>query len=617
MKRLTAAAAVFLGSALLWGSDVTVARSVAVQGVPKYADGFEHFDYANPGAPKGGTLRRGTTGTWDNFNRYASRGVSGAGAGDLFYDTLMAGSLDEADVYYPLVAEKVEYPRDFSWIIFHIDPRVRSRDGVALTARDAAFSFEKFMAEGVPQFRMYYKDVKAVVLDDRRVRFELPVPDRSMALSLAGLKMLPKHWWSSRNLADPLTEVPMGSGPYTVSDYKIGQYLVYERVKEYWAADLPVNRGLNNFDYIRFEYYRDDTVAFEAFKAGEYDFYLENIAKNWATLYTGKQFERGLIKRETIPDLRPQGMSAFTFNTERAIFSDRRVREAVGCAMDFEWMNKNFFYGQYVRSRSYFTNTPYEARGLPTPAELAILEPIRESLDPRVFTEEYRPPETAGTGNIRPQMREALRLFREAGWEIDAQGKMRSLTTGEQFRFELLVYSPAMERIASPLKRNLERMGILMDIRIVDTTQYTNRMRNRDFDLIDQGYGALYYPSTDLELPWKSAYIDSTYNLAGVRDPAIDYLVDGIVANQENPEALLAWGHALDRALTWNFYVIPRWHLAQYRVAYWDRFDRPATPPRYDLGLDSWWFDPERDRLLRGGTTGKDAGGKPAKGASK
>jgi microcin C transport system substrate-binding protein len=597
-KRLFTAAFLALGALIAATAQVTIATSIALHGTPKYPEGFAHFGYVNPDAPKGGILREGTIGTYDNFNGFADRGVSSVGAAGYFFDTLMTGSLDEVDVYYPLIAEKVEYPADFSWITFDINPRARAQDGKPITSADVVFSFGKFMAEGVPQFKQYYDGVKAQALGTYQVKFTLKSGDKALAISLASLDILPESYWSSRKLSDPLTEVPVGTGGYTVKDYKIGQYVVYQRLPDYWARDLPVNRGQNNFDAIRYDYYRDETVAFEAFKAGEYDFYEENIAKNWATMYTGRPFDAGYIVKEVVPDQRPQGMQSFVFNVQRPMFKDRRVREALGYALDFEWLNKNFFYDQYTRSRSYFTNTEYEATGLPGADEVKILEPIRAKIPPEVFTEEYRPPVTDGTGNIRDQLHKALDLLKDAGWEVNKDGKLANVKTGEPMAFELLIYSPSMGRVAAPIQKNLDRMGVAMTIRQVDTTQYVNRMRNRDYDMIDRGYDPMYYPSLDVKEIWRSDYIDSTYNMAGVQDPAIDYLVDGIVANQANEKALLAWGRAFDRVLTWNFYVMPMWNLGKYRIAYWNKFGRPLVIPRYDLGLGTWWIDKDKEAKL-------------------
>jgi microcin C transport system substrate-binding protein len=574
-----------------------VSHAFTLHGRPKYKAGFANFDYVNPAAPKGGTVVLHDIGTYDNFNRYAQRGLAAA-ASTTFYDTLMTTSDDEVEVYYGLIAEKVEYPEDYSWIVFHINPKARHQDGRKITSADVVFSFDTFMEKGVPQFRQYYKDVKAEALGELRVRFSPPEPSRELLHSLCGLTVLPKHYWEGRNFSEPLTTIPLGSGAYTSKDFKIGQYVVYERLKDYWAADLPVNRGRLNFDSIRYDYYRDDTVAFEAFKAGEYDFRQENVALNWATGYVGPAFDSKRIVKEEIPHQIPQGMPAFVFNIQRPIFSDRRVREAVNYALDFEWMNRNLFYGQYTRTRSYFQNTAYEAKGLPGPDELRILEKIKDKIPREVFTKQFDTPKTDGSGNIRAQIRSALALLKEAGWELRGQ-KLVNAKTGAPFEFELLIYSPTTERVSIPFQKNLERLGIKMTIRTVDTSQFTNRLRERDFDMIANGYGANFYPSSDLKLVWRSDYMDYTYNTAGVQDPAVDYLIDGIEANQENEAALLHWGRALDRVLTWNQYVVPWWHQSIHRVAYANKFSRPAVIPKYSLGLDTWWVDPRKEAALK------------------
>jgi microcin C transport system substrate-binding protein len=579
---------IFLITAVSAAAQVTVAKSFALHGEPKYPENFSQFDYVNPYAPKEGILRLHSIGTYDNFHRFALRGIAAAGSEEI-YDQLMVGSDDEVDVVYPLIAEKIEYPSDYSWVIFHINPKARFQDGTPITAEDAAFSFNTFFEKGVPQVRQYYSNVDGVTALDRyRVKFTLKEGNKEMILSLATNRVIPKHYWESRDFSEPQTEVPVGSGPYRISDYKIGQYIVWERVKDYWAKDLPVNKGQHNFDYIRYDYYRDQNVAFEAFKAGEYDFRRENISKNWATLYTGPLFESGQIIKEELPHDIPQGMQALVFNIQKSIFSDRRVREALVYALDFEWMNKNLFYGQYTRTRSYFQNTTYEAKGLPGPEERRILRPIRDKIPPEVFTEEYNPPKTDGSGNIRPQIRKALSLLKEAGWVLRNR-QLVNTRTGRPMEFEVLLYSPSMERVVIPVQKNMERMGVTMNIRLVDTTQFTNRLRERDFDMISGGYSAHFYPDTNLKIVWHSDYIDYTYNTAGVQDEAVDYLIEGIEKRQEDEEALVHWGRALDRVLTWNHYVIPEWHISKFRIAYWDKFDRPSTRPKYALGIDTWW----------------------------
>ena len=599
MKQLRLVSIVILlfGAAALTSADVIVSHAISVLDEPKYPANFEHFEYVNPDAPKGGTLVRQSIGTYDNFHRYAQRGLAVVGS-TLFYDTLMTQSEDEIEVYYGLIAEKVEYPSDHSWIIFHINPKARHQDGRPITSQDVLFSFNKFFEEGVPQFRQYYAKVSNIeALDRYRVKFSLEEGDKEMLVSLGQLTILPKHYWESRDFSEPLTEIPLGSGAYTVSDFKMGQYAVYERLKDYWAMDLPVNKGQLNFDSIRYDYYKDERAAFEAFTAGQYDIRRENVALNWATLYKGPNFDAGYIKKKEIPHEIPQGMQALVFNIQRPFFQDRRVRMALNYALDFQWMNTNLFYGQYTRTRSYFQNTEYEAKGLPSREELKILEPIRDKIPPEVFTKEYQPPVTDGSGNIRRETRQALALLKEAGWEIRDR-KLVDVRTGEPMEFELLLYSPSMERIAIPVQKNLERLGITMNIRLVDTSEFVNRLRERDFDMISGGYSANFYPSSDLKIIWRSDYIDYTYNTAGVQDEAVDYLIDGIEANQDNEQALLAWGRALDRVLTWNHYVIPEWHISMFRVAYWDKFSRPEIIPKYALGEGTWWHDRAKARKL-------------------
>lgn len=602
-KRAFFTAIIAIATLMTATAQVTVTTSIALIGKPKYAAGFDHYDYANPKAPKGGTLRLAAIGTYDNFNRYADRGVAAAGTGtpgdvNYIYDSLLDSSLDEISSCYPLIADKIEYPADFSWIIFHINPKARMQDGKKITADDVVFSFNKFATEGVPQIRQYYKGIKAEALDESRAKFTLVKGDKAMAIDLGSIKILPKSFWATRKLSDPLTEIPVGSSGYRIKDYKIGQYVEYQRDPNYWATDLPVNKGLYNFDAVRYDYYRDLTVSFEAFKAGEFDFYAESIAKNWATMYTGQQFEKKYIVKELIPDQSPTGLQAFVFNVQKPLFKDRRVREAIGYALDFEWLNKNYFYGQYTRSRSYFGNTDYEAKGTPGADELAVLNPVRAKIPAELFTKEYKPPVTAGTGNVRDQLKAAIELLKQAGWEINKDGKLANVKTGELFAFELLDYTSSFERVEAAMKKNLERMGITMTIRLVDTTQFVNRLRKLDYDLIQNGYDKMYYPDTNVQQIWRSDYIDSTWNTAGVQDPTIDYFVDGIMANQDNEKSLLAWGRAFDRVLTWNYYVIPMWHLGQYRIAYWNKFGKPDSVPKYNLGRIAWWYDPAKAAKL-------------------
>ena len=591
------AAALLTPLAVSASPKVITSYYLSLHDAPKYAEGFTHFDYVNPDAPRGGTLRQWVQGTYDSFNAFATRGVAAAGA-DAIYDTLMTGSEDEIQVYYPLIAQSVQYADDYSWITFAINPKARMQDGSPITADDVVFSFNKFFNEGVPQFKQYYAGVdKVEALDPLHVKFTLKQGDKALMVSLAQLNILPRKYWQDKKFGEPTTTVPLGTGAYTIKDYKMGQYVVWQRKPDYWARDLPVNRGQLNFDALRYDYYGNETVAFEAFKAGEFDIYQENVAKNWATLYSGPNFDNGAIVKDEIPHQIPQGMQALVFNIQRPLFKDRRVRQALNYAMDFEWMNKNLFYGQYTRLRSYFANTTYEARGLPGPDELKYLNPLKGKIPAEVFTKEYQPPVTDGSGEIRDQIRQALAILKDAGWEVRNQ-KLVNVTTGDPFAFELLLDSPTMQRVAVPVQQNLARMGITMTIRQVDESQFINRLRNRDYDMIAGGYDANFYPSSDMKIIWRSTYLDSTYNQAGVQDPAVDALIDQIDANQDNAAALLPLGRALDRVLTWNFYVIPEWSLNKFRVAYWNKFSRPTVRPKYTLGLGSWWLDTAKQSKL-------------------
>ncbi|MGF1748517.1 extracellular solute-binding protein [Vibrio cionasavignyae] len=567
-------------------------------GTAKYPENFTHFDYVNPDAPKFGKVTYGQIGTYDNFNRFASRGVAAAASGNL-YDTLMFSPSDEINAYYPLIAERVRYSDDYLWMEIDINPKARFNDGHPITAKDVEFSFDKFMKEGVPQYRAYYKDVKSLkAISELTVRIEMERPNKEKLFGLAqSTRVLPEHFWKDKNFAEPLTEPPVGSSAYKITDYKPGQSVTYELDENYWAKDLPVNVGRNNFATVQYDYYRDDTVMLEAFKAGEFDLRQESSAKFWASSYTGANFDKGYIKKEEIEHHKPMATQAFVFNIQRPVFNDPQVREALNYAMDFEWMNKNMFYNQYTRTRSFFQNTDYEAKGLPSDAELEVLNKYKDKIPARVFSEEYNPPVTDSSGRIRPQMRKAFALLKQAGWELKNKA-MTNVKTGEKMSFELLIYSPTTERYAIPIQKNMRAMGIDMRIRTIDTTQYTKRLRDRDFDMVSSSYFAHPYPNSDLKIVWNSKFIDSTYNTAGVMDPVIDALTDEIADNQDNPEQLLALGRALDRVLQWNYYIIPQWYIKKYRVATWDKFERPDVLPTYDLGIDTWWVSKEKaDKL--------------------
>lgn len=563
--------------------------SFAILGEPKYSADFSHFDYVNPAAPKGGDITLSAIGTFDNFNRYALRG-NPAMRTERLYDSLFGTSDDEIGSYYPLIAESARFAPDFRWIEVDINPRARFHDGTPITAQDVAFTFNKFMTEGVPQFRIIYKGVQVKAISRLTVRFEFPEPNKDKMLGLFGLPVMPAHFWQNHKLSDPLSKPPVGSGPYRIGKYKMGQFVTYERVRDYWAANLPVNRGQYNFDTIRYDYYLDDKVALEAFKAGAFDFREETSPKSWATQYVGGNFAKSYIAKQDIVDNSAQNTRWLAFNVQRPIFSDRRVRQALTLAFDFDWMNKAFYFNSYQRTNSFFQNTEYAAKGYPDSAELAWLAPLKGKVPAEVFTQIYLPPQTDGSGDSRDNLLKARELLSEAGWEVKNQQLVNS-KTGKPFVFELLLLSGSNFQYVQPFKHNLQRLGITMNIREVDSSQFVNRLRSRDYDMIPTVYSAFPYPSPNLQIWWSSAYIDSSYNSSGIKDPAIDQLIAEIIKHQDQPEALQSLGRALDRVLTWNYLMIPMWYSNHARFAYWDKFSMPADRPTYSLGFDSWWFD--------------------------
>ena len=567
-------------------------HGIAMHGALKYPADFTHFDYVNPDAPKGGRLREASIGTFDSLNPFIIKGTVADGTG-LIYDSLLARALDEPFSLYGLLAEHMSVADDRSWIEFGLRPEARFSDGKPVTAEDVVFTFNTLLEQGSPFFKSYYAGISKVeALTERRVRFDFGSSlNRELPLIVGEVPILPAHYWEGRDFTVPSLDIPVGSGPYAVSRIDPGRSIIYERRKDYWGANLPVNRGRFNFDQRQFDYYRDSTVALEAFKAGEYDFRSEHASKAWATGYTGAPFDDGRIRKEEIAHGNPQGMQGFVMNSRRDLFSDKRVREALTLAFDFEWTNRNLFYGAYTRSNSYFSNSEMAADELPTAAELEILEPMRDQLPPEVFTQVYKAPSTDGSGRNRDQLRNALRLLQAAGWSLK-DGKLVN-TEGMPFHFEILLVQKEFERVVSPFIRNLERLGISADIRIVDVSQYINRLRQFDFDMVVYGFGQSSSPGNEQRDYWHStaANTPGSRNLIGIQDPAIDHLVEQLIAAPDR-EQLVVRARALDRALQWNHFVIPHYHISAWRIAYWDKFAHPAVSPTYDLGLDTWWMKP-------------------------
>jgi microcin C transport system substrate-binding protein len=475
-----------------------------MNGQPRYPADFTHFEYASPDAPKGGTVRLAATGTFDSFNPFIVKGNSADGLG-LLFDTLTEQSLDEPFAEYGLLAERIELAPDRSFMTFQLREEARFHDGSPVTAQDVAFTFKTLLAQGNPHYAQYYADVERVdVVDARTVTFVFkPGSSQELPLILGQLPVLSEASWKGRDFSASSLDIPMGSGPYRIAEFKAGQRLTFERDPGYWGRDLPVNKGRHNFDSIIYDYYRDLTVTLEAFKAGEYDFRQEYNSKQWATGYTGPAVETGLIRTENIPHKLSQGMQAFVFNTRRAIFADPLVRQALNFAFDFEWSNKNLFYGQYARSTSFFSNSDMAATGLPSKEERELLEPLGLSED--VYTKEISLPVSDGSGNIRENLREAARLLRQAGWNVEG-GKL--VKDGRPFVFEMLLVQPDFERVVLPFQRNLARLGITMSVRMVDTSQYLERLRGFDFDMIVSSFPQSLSPGNEQRSFWHSASAD-------------------------------------------------------------------------------------------------------------
>ncbi|MDG4555674.1 MAG: extracellular solute-binding protein [Candidatus Competibacter sp.] len=574
------------------------AHGIALHGQPKYGSDFTHFDYVNPNAPKGGEARFAAIGSFDTFNPFNIKGQPAAGIGQLF-ESLLTGSADEPFSEYGLIAESVDVPEDRGSVTFAIRPQAKFSDGSPITADDVLFSFETLKSKGSPFFRFYYANIaKAEKLGERQVKFTFaPGENRELPLIMGQMPVLSKKYWQDRDFGATTLEMPVGSGPYRIERFEPGRFIVYQRDENYWGKDLPVNRGRYNIDRLRHDYYRDVTVALEAFKAGSYDLRVENVAKQWATGYEFPALAKGLVKKETFPNQMPSGMQGFVYNLRRPLFQNPKVREALAYAFDFEWSNRNLFHDQYKRTRGYFDNSDLAARGLPSPEELTLLEPLREALPPRVFTAEYQPPVAGDDEQLRVNLRRALELLQEAGW-VFRDRKLVNAKTGEPFRFELLIAEPTWERIGLPFARNLERLGIEMSVRSVDSAQYENRVRDFDFDMVVNVWGQSLSPGNEQREFWSSAAAGQpgSRNLAGLKSPAVDALVDQVVAAPDRV-SLVTRVRALDRALQWNFLVIPHWHIPYARIAFWDKFGYPAVTPLQGVQLDAWWIDPAKAAL--------------------
>ena len=580
-------------------------HGVSLFGELKYPADFKHFDYVKPDAPKGGSVRMIGLGTFDNFNEVVAglKGSLAAFAG-VTSDTLMVPVLDEVETSYGLLAEAVSYPADFASATFRLRAGARHHDGRPVTVEDVIFSMEAFKKYS-PGHAAYYRHVaKMEQTGEREVAFILDAPgNREMPLIIGQLNVLAKHWWEGtdpsgkkRDVGATTLEPPLGNGAYRVKDFVAGRTVAYERVKDYWAKDLGVSIGRDNFDELRFEYFRDGTVALEAFKADQIDWRTENIAKNWATAYDFPAVRDKRVLLEEFP-LRSRGiMQALAFNTRREKFKDPRLRLAFNYAYDFEEMNKQIFFGQYKRITSYFEGTELACSGLPAGQELDILEKVRDKIPPEVFTKPYTNPVGGSRENIRSNLREAVRLLKEAGYEVRNQ-KLVDARTGEPLSIEMLSEDPSVERVILFYKPSLERLGITVNVRTVDPTQYENRLRNWDFDIIVAVWPESLSPGNEQRDYWGSQAADTlgSRNYIGIQNPAVDALVDRVIFAKDRAE-LVAATRALDRVLLWNHYVVPQYSTDQTRTARWDRFGHPGVLPKYAEPAfpTVWWWDAEK-----------------------
>lgn len=583
--------------------EIKPVHGIAMHGEPKYPADFTHTDYVNPDAPKGGLVTVGAGGTFDSFNGFILKGVPASGV-SLIYDTLLSGSSDEAFSQYGNLAKSIRMPKDRSWIEFTLRDEAKWHDGKPVTPEDVVWTFNTFIEKGQPFFRAYYADVTNVEkTGERSVKFTFNgTTNRELPLIVGQLQILPKHYWEGRDFAKTTLEPPLGSGAYKIGKFEPGRYITYDRVADYWGDDVPINKGTQNFGQIRFEYYRDTAVQLEAFKAGKIDYRGENSSRQWATGYDFKAVKDGRVIKKMFPHERPSGMQGFAFNTRREIFKDRRVRQALGYAFDFEWSNKTLFYGQYSRTNSFFDNSELAAKGLPTGEELNILEKYRGKVPPEVFTTEFKSPVTDGSGNIRRQLRAALKLLKEAGWTVK-DGALRN-AAGDPFEFEFLIRTGGlMDKIILPFTKNLERLGIKATIRSVDVPQYIKRYETFDFDVVVAGMGQSDSPGNEQRDYWhsKNADVPGSRNIMGIKDPVVDELIDGIIQAPDR-EALVANTRALDRVLLWSYYVIPQFHNRGDRYAYWNKFGMPTTIPKNGVSImGTWWIDQEKAAVLKQG----------------
>ena len=569
-------------------------HGIAMHGKPKYEESFTHLDYVNPDASKGGVVRFGSYGSFDNLNRVAFKGSKAAGLGYV-NDTLMRRVWDEAFSLYGLIAEFVEMPEDRSSVTFYLNPKATFHDGSPITRDDVLFSLETFQTKGTPnQKKTYGKVISTELIGNNGIKMVfVNNEDKELPLIVAGfLPIIPKKYYENIDVTKTFLDIPLGSGPYTIENLDPGRQIKYKRVENYWAKDLPVNKGLYNFDTIIYDYYKDSNVLVEAFKVGEYDFRREYNVKRWLSEYDFKAVDSGEVILKEMNNDRPVGMNGLVMNTRKNIFNNRNVRLALSYAYDHEWINKTIYQNAYVRTDSFFDNSPLSSSGLPSDAELELLNPWRDQIPSEIFTETFTPPKTDGSGNARKNLLKAKEILQEEGWII----KNDKLTKdGKEFKFEFLIVSPSDEKIALAYQSNLKKLGITMEVRTVDSSQYQARLLNYDFDMIKRYWGVSLSPGNEQQFYWGSEVgkKDGSRNYPGINSPAIDALIEKLIS-AKNREELTTAIHALDRVLLWGHYVVPLYHSNKDRIAYWDFFEYPEKIPLYGIVIESWWVNKDK-----------------------
>lgn len=591
--RLPPVAGTCLFPLLLLSAPLHAGPAVALGYAPKYGPGFTHFEYVNPDAPKGGTLTLDAIGGFDRLNPWLLKGTPAAGVADLMCDTLVEQSRDEPFSVYGLLADDIALAPDRRSVRFHLRPEARFADGSPVRAADVKASFDTLTGKFAhPQYRLYWADVQAAVVEDAQsVRFEFARENPELHLIIGQMPVFAAKWIEGRQFDEIVREAPLCSGPYALEGFTAGRRIEYRRRPDYWAAELPVRRGQYNFDRVVFEYFQDQAVALEGFKAGVFDVAQVNIAKQWVRDYTGPKFDSGELVKAELAHRNNAGMQAFAFNLRRPLFQDIRVRRALVLAFDFEWSNQTLFEGLYRRSNSYFTNSDLAASGVPQGAELALLEPFRAQLPAELFERPWQPPSTEAPGSLRDNLRAALALLKEAGWTLADNVLVKD---GRRLEFEMLLVNRGFERVIAPYAKNLERLGVRLNYRTVDTSLYQQRVDNFDFDALVQVWPQSPSPGNEQSGNWGSASADQpgSNNLLGLKDPVVDALLAKLVYAPDRA-ALVTAAHALDRVLLWGDYVVPNWYSPVHRLAWRNRFAHPQTLPLYyqpiDWVISSWW----------------------------